>query len=40
MAPVAGEQQFSLSRSAAGVMIYVMTEADRSATTVLMPEKY
>ena len=31
---------FSIYTSAAGVRFYVITEADRSATTILLPEDY
>lgn len=31
---------FSVYRSAAGVKFWVITEADRSATTVLLPDEY
>ncbi len=31
---------FSVYHSAAGVRFYVITEADRSVTTVLLPEDY
>lgn len=36
----AGERLLSAYRSAAGVIFWVLTEADRSATTVLLPDDY
>ena len=35
-----GSRLFSAYRSRAGVRFYVITESDRSATTVLLPEDY
>ena len=35
-----GERLFSVYRSEAGARFYVITEWDRSATTVLLPEDY
>ncbi len=35
-----GGRLFSVYESRAGVRFYVITEADRSATTVLLPEEY
>lgn len=35
-----GSRLFSVYHSAAGTKFYVITEADRSATTVLLPEDY
>jgi hypothetical protein len=35
-----GERLLSVYRSANGTKFYVITEADRSATTVLLPEDY
>ena len=35
-----GFRLFSVYHSAAGAKFWVITEADRSATTVLMPEDY
>ena len=35
-----GERLLSVYRSAAGVAFWVLTEADRSVTTVLLPEDY
>lgn len=31
---------FSVYRTAKGVKLYVITEADRSSTTILLPEEY
>lgn len=36
----AGYRLLSVYRSAAGETFWIITEADRSATTVLMPEDY
>ena len=35
-----GERILSVYRSAAGTTFWVLTEADRSATTVLLPDDY
>ncbi len=35
-----GSRLLSAYRSAAGVKFWIITEADRSATTVLLPEDY
>lgn len=35
-----GHRLFSVYRSATGVKFYIITEADRSLTTVLLPEEY
>jgi hypothetical protein len=35
-----GERLFSVYRTAKNVKIWVITEADRSATTILLPEEY
>lgn len=35
-----GFRLFSVYRSSAGVKFYIITEADRSVTTVLLPEEY
>ena len=35
-----GERLFSVYRTAKGVKIWVITEADRSSTCVLLPEEY
>jgi hypothetical protein len=35
-----GTRLFSVYRSIAGVKFWIITEADRSATTVLLPEDY
>lgn len=35
-----GVRLFSVSRTAAGEQFWVITEADRSSTTVLLPEEY
>ncbi|MBY0457639.1 MAG: hypothetical protein K2V38_09900 [Gemmataceae bacterium] len=35
-----GERLLSVYRSANGVTFWVLTEADRSATTVLLPDDY
>jgi hypothetical protein len=35
-----GTRLFSVYRSASGVRFYIITEADRSSTTVLLPEDY
>ena len=37
---VEGTRLLSIYSSAAGVKFWIITEADRSATTVLMPEDY
>jgi hypothetical protein len=37
---VEGTRLFSVYHSAAGMKFCVITEADRSATTVLFPEEY
>jgi hypothetical protein len=37
---VHGERLLSAYRTSAGVRIWVITEADRSATTILLPEEY
>jgi hypothetical protein len=37
---VEGTRLLSVYRSAAGVKFWLITEADRSVTTVLMPEDY
>jgi hypothetical protein len=37
---VQGTRLFSVYHSAAGIKFWVITEADRSATTVLFPEEY
>ena len=35
-----GTRLFSVYHSAAGIKFWIITEADRSATTVLLPEDY
>ncbi len=35
-----GDRLLSVYRSEAGVMFWIITEADRSATTILLPEDY
>jgi hypothetical protein len=35
-----GTRLFSVYRSAAGTKFWIITEADRSSTTVLLPEDY
>ncbi len=35
-----GSRIFSACTTAKGVKLYVITEADRSATTILLPEEY
>jgi hypothetical protein len=35
-----GTRLFSVYRSATGLKFWIITEADRSSTTVLMPEDY
>ena len=35
-----GERLLSAYRTTSGVRIWIITEADRSATTVLLPEEY
>ena len=40
LALVAAEQLLSVYRSIAGVRFYVITERDRSVTTILLPEEY
>ncbi len=35
-----GARLFSVYRSAAGTKFWIITEADRSSTTVLLPEDY
>lgn len=35
-----GNRLFSVYRSAQGVKFYVITEADRSVTTILLPHNY
>lgn len=35
-----GDRLFSAYRTAQGIKFWVITEADRSATTVLLPEEY
>jgi hypothetical protein len=35
-----GDRLLSVYRSAAGTTFWVLTEADRSATTVLLPDDY
>ena len=35
-----GSRLLSAYRTSAGVRIWVITEADRSATTILLPEEY
>ena len=35
-----GDRLFSVYRTAKGVKIWVITEADRSSTCVLLPEEY
>jgi hypothetical protein len=35
-----GERLLSAYRTSTGVKVWVITEADRSATTVLLPEEY
>jgi hypothetical protein len=35
-----GERLFSVYRTAKGVKIWIITEADRSSTCVLLPEEY
>ena len=35
-----GERLLSAYRTSAGVRLWVITEADRSATTILLPEEY
>jgi hypothetical protein len=35
-----GSRLFSIYHTASGVKFYVITEADRSRTTVLLPEEY
>jgi hypothetical protein len=37
---VEGTRLFSVYRSTSGIRFYVITEADRSSTTVLLPEDY
>jgi hypothetical protein len=39
-AVAAGDRILSVYRTRAGVRIWVITEADRSSTTVLLPEEY
>lgn len=40
MALVTGERLFSIYRDSAGVKFWIITEWDRSVTTVLLPENY
>jgi hypothetical protein len=40
LALVTGERILSAYRTAANVRLWVLTEADRSATTILLPEEY
>ena len=40
LARVSGMRLFSVYRDSAGVKFWIITEADRSATTVLLPEDY
>ena len=40
LALVTGERILSRYRTVANVTIWIVTEADRSATTVLLPEEY
>ncbi len=35
-----GERLLSVYRSEAGIKFWIITEADRSATTILLPEDY
>jgi hypothetical protein len=35
-----GTRLFSVYRSAAGIRFWIITEADRSSTTILLPEDY
>lgn len=35
-----GERLFSLYRTSAGTKLWIITEADRSSTTILLPEDY
>jgi len=35
-----GTRLFSVYRSASGVKFWIITEADRSSTTILLPEDY
>ena len=35
-----GDRLFSAYRSCEGVKFWIITEADRSATTILLPEEY
>jgi hypothetical protein len=35
-----GDRLFSAYRTAKGKKLYLITEADRSATTILLPEEY
>jgi hypothetical protein len=35
-----GERLLSAYRTAKGVKLWIITEADRSATTILLPEEY
>lgn len=37
---VDGTRLFSVYRSASGATLWIITEADRSGTTVLLPEEY
>jgi hypothetical protein len=37
---VHGERLLSAYRTTSGVRLWVITEADRSATTILLPEEY
>ena len=40
LALVTGERIFSVFETAAGTTLWIITEADRSATTILLPEEY
>ena len=40
LALTAGSRLFSVYRTRAGLTFWIITEADRSATTVLLPEDY
>ena len=37
---IEGSRLFSSYRDSAGVKFWIITEADRSATTILLPEEY
>lgn len=37
---IAGRRLFSVYRSSTGIKFYIITEHNRSATTVLLPEDY